>query len=74
MLFPTVLVLLARFSLNQSYNVSQITQIRSGYMEPYGGYVDVALMHFEVPPDITEASFKFVADELNLSLFGKTFL
>lgn len=47
--------------------------MHSSFLEQYTSYADVVLLHFQVPRDLSFISFKFEADELDLSIFGKFF-
>lgn len=51
-----------------------ISKIHSPFLESYTGYADVVLLHFQVPSDLSFVSFKFEADELDLSIFGEFLL
>lgn len=41
-------------------------------LEKYKGYVNAAILHFKVPVDTNFASFKFQAEEVALTIFGKS--
>lgn len=48
-----------------------VSKSHSGYLDVFKSYSDVTLLHFNVPRDTSFVSFKFEADEMDFSIFGK---
>lgn len=59
-------VILSSFS-----DLNVILRTRTSFLERYQGYNNVVIIHFKVPQDTILASFKFMADETRMSVFGK---
>lgn len=58
-------------SFTNAVNVTIILKTHSSYLEKYKSYADVTIMHFNVPHNLPFVSFKFEADEMDLSIFGR---
>jgi hypothetical protein len=52
-------------------NLEIVSKTRTSYLQEYGGYVDVVVMHVEIPKEVSFASLKFSADETQASMFGE---
>ncbi|EFA06895.2 post-GPI attachment to proteins factor 6 [Tribolium castaneum] len=63
LLYPTI-------QCQEDENLEIVSKTRTSYLQKYGGYVDVVVMHVEVPPEVSFASLKFTADETKASIFG----
>lgn len=64
-------VLFYQFVIIYSHNDLIITtKIHSSFLEKYSGYQNVVLLNFLVPTDVSFVSFKFEADEADMSIFG----
>lgn len=51
--------------------VEMILKTRSAFLSKYEQYQNVVIMRFEIPDQTTFAAFKFVADETDMSIYGK---
>lgn len=64
-------VLFYQFVIIYSHeDLNIITKVHSSFLEKYSGYEDVVLLNFLVPTDVSFVSFKFEADEADMSIFG----
>lgn len=41
-----------------------VSKTRSSYLQKYGGYVDVVVMHVEIPREVSFAALRFTAEEV----------
>ncbi|XP_023014078.2 post-GPI attachment to proteins factor 6 [Leptinotarsa decemlineata] len=66
------IILIVHVSRAVCYEVNAIARTVTSYLEKYESYRDVVMIHLKVPEDTLFASFKFVAEETQLSIFGCT--
>lgn len=64
-------VFLCNFIQTYCENLKVLSKIHSSFLDKYSSYADVVILNFNVPPDLKFVSFKFEAEEVNLSFFSK---
>lgn len=69
MLLIHIFILIGFVSSEDNLNV--ISSTTSTFLEKYRGYTNAVVMHFKIPEDAESVSFKFVASEVDMSIFGK---
>lgn len=74
MFIRSVVVFYIFISSSKAEDMYVVSKSHSGYLDVYKSYSDVTLLHFNVPRDTSFVSFKFEADEMDFSIFGKNFL
>ncbi|KAG5893246.1 hypothetical protein JTB14_013407 [Gonioctena quinquepunctata] len=52
------------------HEVNTIARTITSFLEKYESYKDVVMIHLKVPEDTLFASFKFMAEETQMSIFG----
>ncbi|KAF5270209.1 hypothetical protein FQA39_LY08423 [Lamprigera yunnana] len=55
--------------LNGNEDLVLLSKTHTTPLEKYVRYIDSVILHFHVPPDINFVSFKFEAEEIQLSIF-----
>ncbi|CAG9821030.1 unnamed protein product [Phaedon cochleariae] len=70
MYFNAILLILLCLRLSDSNNVTIRARTVTAFLEQYEAYKDIVMIHLKVPQDTLFASFKFKAEETQMSIFG----
>ncbi|XP_063908321.1 post-GPI attachment to proteins factor 6 isoform X2 [Zophobas morio] len=65
-----LIILIPTIYCHEDDTLEIVSKTRTSYLQKYGGYVDVVVMHVEIPSEVSFASLKFTAEEAQMSMFS----